>query len=323
MLTRLEKRKELADNLAAKRRHLLSSSADSGASSSSMVDIPSPHASSAGSFAHVPEEIIYNVGMFLGPTRSLVSFSSTNRRHIFALTMSCWQSFRLERERRLELWTVGKELDCEIFRFFENKRASATFRGLGCQITSVKRDDCVVFLNASICDPNASRYIEIECLQNEDNFSFALVDFDGDGSSSVTYSPETGAIIKERKLTGPPKRVEGVYAVVPSCPDSQFRGKVGMFVENGKLAFLKKSEKANIWETTDFCVNLNWLVKKRMTPCIAFRDKGKYSVKISSVCEQPPIPVKDHPTLLKDSAWTEIDWYPQEAEDITIDTSDS
>jgi len=83
-------------------------------------------------------------------------------------------------------------------------------------------------------------YIEVEVDQNADNLSFALVDFDEGGRSSVTFSPDTGAVIRERKIQESPRRVKGSY-IQPLQPKNQrFEGYMGVYIKDGKVAFFRR-----------------------------------------------------------------------------------
>jgi hypothetical protein len=46
--------------------------------------------------------------------------------------------------------------------------------------------------------PDRGIYIELDVSANADNMTLGVVDFDGGGRSSVTFSPETGAVFRER-----------------------------------------------------------------------------------------------------------------------------
>ena len=48
--------------------------------------------------------------------------------------------------------------------------------------------------------PGRGIFIDVQVTNNADNLSIAVVDFDEGGKSSVTFSPDTGAVIKETKV---------------------------------------------------------------------------------------------------------------------------
>ena len=54
-------------------------------------------------------------------------------------------------------------------------------------------------------------YMEVDVRSNADNMSLAVMDFEGGGTSSVTFSPETGAVLRERKVKEAPRVIEGSY----------------------------------------------------------------------------------------------------------------
>merc|ERR1719188_228628 len=91
-------------------------------------------------------------------------------------------------------------------------------------------------------DSDRDVYLEVEVLANPDNVSLAVVDFEAGGCSSVTFSPDTGAVIRERKVREAPRRVEGAYIQpLPSLPPGQaFFGLLGLYLFQGNLAFFRR-----------------------------------------------------------------------------------
>eukprot|EP00933_Yihiella_yeosuensis_P078275 TRINITY_DN89572_c0_g1_i1.p1 TRINITY_DN89572_c0_g1~~TRINITY_DN89572_c0_g1_i1.p1 ORF type:complete len:220 (+),score=37.20 TRINITY_DN89572_c0_g1_i1:38-661(+) len=72
----------------------------------------------------------------------------------------------------------------------------------------------------------------------------AVVDFEAGGCSSVTFSPDTGAVIRERKVREAPRKVEGAYIQpLPTVPPSRpFHGFMGLYLHRGRLAFFRRCE---------------------------------------------------------------------------------
>lgn len=166
---------------------------------------------------------------------------------------------------------------------------------------------CRIRADVLMADPSASFYLEVEVEANPDNLSLSIVDFDEGGKSSVTFSPDTGAVIKETKVQENPRKVKGCY-IQPVKPNfTKFQGKVGLYVKFGMIAFFRKYSEAS-WESTGYCVNFNWAKGTRLTPCLAFRDEGRYMTSISKVSTSPPF----EPTLdlesFDDSKWDELNW---------------
>lgn len=85
-------------------------------------------------------------------------------------------------------------------------------------------------------------YVEVEIRANADNLSLAVVDFEGGGRSSVTFSPETGAVLRERKVRESPRAIEGTYIhLLPAAPPGhRFEGVMGLYLRNGHLAFFRR-----------------------------------------------------------------------------------
>lgn len=189
--------------------------------------------------------------------------------------------------------------------------------------TAVRPDEVAYFqcrLRTDMLDGIDSQgvYLEVQVLKNPDNLSMAVVDFEAGGCSSVTFSPNTGAVIRERKVREAPRKVEGAYvqplSMVPS--GRRFHGRMGLYLQNGRLAFFRRCDPApgeegygqeGPWETTGFISDLLWAEGRRLTPCLALRDAGDYNVSIVKVCTQPPRP----PTEMasgEGAEWNDLDW---------------
>jgi hypothetical protein len=196
----------------------------------------------------------------------------------------------------------------------------------GPQITSVAHPDEVAYFRCRLCtdilDEGCQHgvYLEVEVMLNPDNLSMAVVDFEAGGCSSVTFSPDTGAVIRERKVREAPRKVEGAYIQPLSTlpPGRRFHGIMGLYLYSGSLAFFRRCANGLIeggsmelgpWETTGFVSDLSWAEGRRLTPSLAFRGEGEYSVKILRVDKQPPMPVGRPSTELHNSVgWSGFDW---------------
>merc|ERR1719440_90161 len=118
----------------------------------------------------------------------------------------------------------------------------------GTEITTVRHPDEVAYcrcrLRTDLLDVEVENgvYLEIEVLTNPDNLSLAVVDFDAGGRSSVTFSPDTGAVIRERKVREAPRKVEGSYIQPLSTtpPGRRFEGSMGLYLHGGHLAFFRR-----------------------------------------------------------------------------------
>lgn len=191
----------------------------------------------------------------------------------------------------------------------------------GAEITRAARPDEVAYfqcrLRTDMLDaPNSQGvYLEVEVLQNPDNLSMAVVDFEAGGCSSVTFSPNTGAVIRERKVREAPRKVEGSYVQpLPMVPSGRrFHGLMGLYLHGGRLAFFRRCDPSpgeegygepGPWETTGFITDLLWAEGRRLTPCLALRDAGEYKVRIVRVCTQPP----HMPTNADGKEWSDLDW---------------
>eukprot|EP00392_Amoebophrya_sp_AT5.2_P018672 g19259.t1 len=172
-------------------------------------------------------------------------------------------------------------------------------------------------------------YLEIEVTENADNLSLAIVDFDKGGKSSVTFSPDTGAVIKETKVQEMPRKVVGSYVQPLTRKKEKFRGRMGMLIKEGHLAFYRKYETPDVqseWECTGYVVSFDWAEDgNRLTPCIAFRDKGKYVARIICFGDQriencrapfqPAEPAHEAKYLKAEhkAEWKELNWNDPDA----------
>lgn len=196
----------------------------------------------------------------------------------------------------------------------------------GAEITKAVRPDEVAYFQCRLRtdmldEPNSEGvYLEVEVLQNPDNLSMAVVDFEAGGCSSVTFSPNTGAVIRERKVREAPRKVEGAYvqplAMVPS--GRRFHGLMGLYLKGGRLAFFRRCDPLQgeegygapgPWETTGFISDLLWAEGRRLTPCLALRDAGNYRVRIVRVCAEPPeMPGLPQALSGEGAEWNDLDW---------------
>jgi len=204
-------------------------------------------------------------------------------------------------------------------------------------ITDVRQPDEIAYLQCRLrtdllaMAPDSSVYLEIEVHANPDNVSLAVVDFEDGGCSSVTFSPDTGAVIRERKVCESPRKVHGSYIQpLPTItPDQGFEGSLGLLLRGGHIAFYRRHaarrkpdtdnefEDPNPWESTGFVTDLSWAEGKRLTPCLAFRNEGRYRVSAVSLVSQPPV-VPEHTAMAYDEAsWSSLNWdADQELEDL-------
>jgi len=151
---------------------------------------------------------------------------------------------------------------------------------------------------------------------NSDNLSMAVVDFQAGGHSSVTFSPDTGAVIREQKLKEPLEKVEGAYIqpLEATPAGERFQGSMGLYVLAGHVAFLRRCG-GGPWETTGFVTDLSWAHGNTLTPCLAFRDEGAYQVRIVKIGSTPPVEHSSVPRAYDETKWTELDWDADEQAD--------
>jgi len=118
----------------------------------------------------------------------------------------------------------------------------------GSEIAVVRHADEVAYCRCRLrtdllaLQPERGFYVEVEVRRNADNLSLAVVDFEGGGRSSVTFSPETGAVLRERKVREAPRAIEGTYInLLSAAPVGQrFEGSMGLYFRAGHLAFFRR-----------------------------------------------------------------------------------
>lgn len=134
------------------------------------------------------------------------------------------------------------------YKLFHNETPTFSAPFSGSEITAVSNPDEVAYcrcrLRTDLLSTRSDQgvYVEVEIRANADNLSLAVVDFEGGGCSSVTFSPETGAVLRERKVRESPRAIEGTYIhLLPAAPPGhRFEGIMGIFLQNGHLAFFRR-----------------------------------------------------------------------------------
>jgi hypothetical protein len=176
------------------------------------------------------------------------------------------------------------------------------------EITTVTKPDDVAYNKLRLLrddfqtQPELRFYMEVRVFRNADNLSLAMVDFDEGGRNSLTFSPDTGAIIRETKVRDSPRRVIGSFYQPLKQNDEKFQGRMGLYIHKGLIAFFRQYN-FQPWESTGFCVNFGWAAGKRITPCLAFRDPGQYKTSIVAVSTTPPFEPEYNSKAFHDNSW--------------------
>ena len=190
------------------------------------------------------------------------------------------------------------------------------------RVNLVPLSDDVAYCNAIVSlyrlkalPPGQGFYIEFAVKDISDNLSVSLVDFDGNGNSSLTFSPDTGAVICETKAPGEP--LSGNYAcVLPGAPHfgKKNEGLLAIFISNtGEIMFLRNSDDA--WASTGYVCGTDWVQGGLATPCIAFRRPGKYDVKINCALTTPKPPhVEKSVSQSSEIIWKPLRWILRDGE---------
>jgi hypothetical protein len=181
----------------------------------------------------------------------------------------------------------------------------------GREIHSVQEaDECAQLLSGVRTDmlQNVGLYMELEVLGNPDRLTISVTDWDVGGCSSLSFSPDAGMVFIERAPFSLPKQVSGKYLnALPALDQKQpFHGELGLFVNNGRIAFFRRCRNGKVtsqkgecvetgtsdeghWETSGYVTDLTWAAGNLLTPCVAFRHAGDYRVKIGKVCSKSPM----------------------------------
>jgi len=272
--------------------------------------------------------------------RRLLQLNSANIGPWRAMGARAFKGLELHDEGLFEPVDSGSRKLTAIFwkgRYKKFQDVLSTFMEPFCgrEITEVEQADEVAYVKCHLCTDvlcedskdTPGVYLEVEVADNPDNLSVAVVDFEAGGCSSVTFSPDTGAVIRERKVRESPRKVEGAYIQpLPALAQGErFHGHLGLYLLRGKLAFFRRSRstldqkaegadgaapESDKWESTGFISDLSWASGTRLTPCLAFRQSGHYVVRIASMTDVPPMPVEG--ATHTESSWNALDWEANE-----------
>ena len=194
-------------------------------------------------------------------------------------------------------------------------------------IKRVKKPNAVAYLSLPIVlsklkeyTSDLGVYVEFHVHANPDNFSLSLVDFDGFGSSSLTFSPDSGVVILETKKI---IAVTGSFThALPECPlfNTSKPTKIALFISSdSSVEFFRNA--GNCWERTG-CVSDSgsWVSGDHVTPCLAFRRPGAYNITLHQYS------LRTHPRLCGDVyvgisagelVWKSLVWENEDNDDET------
>eukprot|EP00931_Biecheleriopsis_adriatica_P026592 TRINITY_DN16164_c0_g1_i1.p1 TRINITY_DN16164_c0_g1~~TRINITY_DN16164_c0_g1_i1.p1 ORF type:complete len:386 (-),score=81.62 TRINITY_DN16164_c0_g1_i1:164-1321(-) len=167
----------------------------------------------------------------------------------------------------------------------------------------------------------AAAYLEVEVLKNPDIVNLAVGDFEAGGCSSVTFSPDNGAVIRARLVREEPGKVEEAYIqeiqpLATITAGQGFEGSMGLYLRGGHLAFFRRHYRSTgdaneapelgAWETTGFVTDLSWAEGHRLTPCLVFRNEGSYQVRMVCVSYTPPVMPERTEAAYQDGNWSSL-----------------
>jgi F-box domain len=179
--------------------------------------------------------------------------------------------------------------------FLAKRRFLHSFRGGGRKIVNVAEQDEVRYMNAQYVqkgNTEGGMFVDVSVCQLSDSISLCVVDFDGvGGCSSLTFSPDTGTVIMERK-SATNGGITGEY--FQSLTNCHSYTRCGVHVSPRSISFYRK-QKTSSWETTGIISDCSWVVGGIITPCIAFRDPGPYNIQINRVTSTHPPNVIESP----------------------------
>lgn len=249
----------------------------------------------------------YGHHSFADPCPSI--FKVPNEGRFYKCTRTCCKT----RDTKKRKQTVLKGIDWKA-RYMHFHRNHLSFREPDNKaLVGTRRRDYVAYLQSSLMNSEEGVYCEVDVVANPDNLSLSVVDYeDGGDMSSITFSPDTGAVIREKKENDNPRLVYGTYFQPLATLPSPFVGRIGLYLQNGWLAFYRKETNSEKWETTQFITKIDGALNLKLdgqtpasvTPCLAFRDFGDYFCKVSKICKDPPI----KPITAKNIIWKNLTW---------------
>lgn len=178
-------------------------------------------------------------------------------------------------------------------------------------ISVIDSEDEVVYMKIKILIeriPTDGVFVDVLVKSVCDNISISLVDFDGiGGCSSLTFSPDTGTVIKEKKISEYPRKIVGEYfQCLTPCPGFGKEHHIAAFISGKKqISFYRKVD--SHWETTGTVSDCMWVNGGKITPCIAFRDAGLYDIQVARVCLGLPV-IAQAPDPCNEEGWKPIGW---------------
>lgn len=297
---------------------------------SPLVEAAIAHASDSFTLTEMAEDAYFLLARYLDATslcgvdaacHALRAWNSARGGPWQALGVSAFNGMELERVGVFELAEIADEacLDWKgRYRHFKTELPTFCAPFSGSDITCVRHCDEVAYCRCRLrtdrleLKPACGVYVEVEVLANPDNVSLAVCD-DG-GLSTVTFSPDTGAVIREYNISD--GRTSGAFltALLMMPLGHRFHGLVGVYLRDGHLAFFRRhvavegDGEGGPWECTGFVTDLAWVESCRLTPCLAFRDKGHYRARLARVGSAPPLPPDRMPWAYEEASWVSCDW---------------
>lgn len=154
-------------------------------------------------------------------------------------------------------------------------------------------------------------YFEVEVLANHHDISLMVVDFDQGEKSRVIFRPHIGVVVWEELQNS-----DGTYMYIKAMHSKRpcFTGKMGVYVQNGNIAFFRKYEKREndneepCWGTTGFIMDAHpWAEGRKLTPCLAFEDEGSFEdahVRVVQINSHPPFLPQKNRGAYNSRNWT-------------------
>lgn len=262
-------------------------------------------------------EIWLNIFCYLGD----VEFARINTVCRLLTSEDFWRQMC---ETNLNFFRIEKASIVNSWRreFSRRNKYIHSFQGLAesAQIHSIEMHDTVLRLNVCILVdqiPEGGIFVDVLVNSLSDSISLSLVDFnDKSGSgSSLTFSPDTGTVIRERKSGN---RIVGEYfQYLPACPLFGDKAHCSLFISRDKAISFYRNHRDQ-WESTGSVSNCQWVSGGQLIPCIAFRDAGLYSIQIKRVGVGLPSCVSSEDvaaTPPQSIQWTSIDDFQHESSD--------
>jgi hypothetical protein len=156
---------------------------------------------------------------------------------------------------------------------------------------------------------DTSIFLELTIDTSPALLGFSLLGFLDGQQRAFVFNPHASIVIKQGKEGVEHFLVYHELAMNPQRRSPPFIGKVGIFVHERKVGFLRLPSGASEWQSTGLCVSLEDEFNSPMvTPSVSCNKPCEFGVEITRISRSPPVPVAVNYAALENdsSAWDHI-----------------